>query len=271
MKRGDELMGEDEYSVNNDLKYLNETQWQVDPGFFDKTMTFFKDWQNSIGVDAFSSVRAEYMLSPDNPAYGIEDLTEQEKAEGITLQYNEDGTSTKVKDEIPLPGEIEKINDRDRVTRQSISDGIGYLVESWKSWQVNQEKESLEAMAKGIIDLEGVTPEDPLYEFKLQEVMAMLKEVQDSVVSGGMKFVRGLNGVIKESSKADNTRTINTDLLALANGLPKQTKVVNLSSAGTENASDGSIFDKVSDKWREFETWREREKYLHAVEMTKLS
>lgn len=86
---------------------------------------------------------------------------------------------------------------------------------------------------------------------------------QDS--TNPLEFSKGI-------SKADNTMTINTDRLLLANGiLPGQAEVVKLSSARTENAFEGSILDKVSDKWREFETWREREKYLHAVEMTKRS
>ena len=54
-------------------------------------------------------------------------------------------------------------------------------------------------------------------------------------------------------------------------GTPVVGNNVNLSSSGSENATDGSILDEVSDKWREFETWREREKYLNAVEMTKRS
>ncbi len=78
--------------------------------------------------------------------------------------------------------------------------------------------------------------------------------------------------IVQGSSKADNTMTLNTDELLLANGiLPGQAEIMKLSSAGTENGIEGSILDKVLDKWREFETWRERQKYLNAVEMTKRS
>lgn len=212
-------------NVDNDLRYLRDTQWQDEADFADKTVAFLKEVQYSIGVDSASGISAEYLLSPDNRAHVVEELTEQEKAEGVTLQYNEDGTTTKVKGEMPLPGELEKIDDRDRVKRQSIADGIGNLVESWKLLKANQEKESRETMAKNMLALERVSPEDPLYEFKLREYMNLLDGLQDSVVPGGMKFVRGLNGVIKGSSKAGKLlgsldgltsaeRTVVSDLLS---------------------------------------------------------
>ncbi len=74
----------------------------------------------------------------------------------------------------------------------------------------------------------------------------------------------------QESIKTDNVMSINTDRLLLANGIvPGRAEVIQLSSAGAENGIEGSIFDKVSDKWRQLEAWRERGKYLRAYENAK--
>ena len=156
-------------------------------------------WQYNLETNSPSVVSADYMVSPCSDVYGDSPVTEEEKRAGIHL--NENGIKVDVAGN-PLPEEIDKIDYRNRVTIQSLYDELGNIIEGLQSYRENQDNESAKEMAKGILVLEKVTPDDPQYEAKLQEKINMWIESQNSVVPGGMKFVRGLNGIIKGSSKA---------------------------------------------------------------------
>ena len=164
------------------------------------------DVANEIGENNCSSnIRAEYLIAPNSAVLNdLPDLTNQEIENNITLEYvDEFEMWVKAKHGIPLEEEYERINARDRVNTQKVYDLIGDTVKDMKSRSVNQEKETREALAKNILDFQRVSPKDPLYESKLQEVMNTLNGVHDSIDPGGMKFVGGLNRVIK-ASKAGN-------------------------------------------------------------------
>ena len=164
------------------------------------------DFANETGGNIFSSnVRAEYLIAPNSAVLNdLPDLTNQEIKNNITLEYVDDFEMwVKAKHGVPLEEEYERMNAWNRVNTQKVYDFIGDTVKDMKSRSVSQEKETREVLAKSILNFQRVSPKDPLYESKLQEVMNTLNGVQDSIDPGGMKFVGGLNRVIK-ASKAGN-------------------------------------------------------------------
>ncbi|HWR06732.1 EndoU domain-containing protein [Sporomusa sp.] len=149
------------------------------------------------GNELSSQVRAEDLSPPTSPVHIDEPpiLTYEEIKNDITLEFI-DGMWVKAKHGIPLSEELERIDERDRVNAQRLYDSIGDTIKGLQLWSASQDKH----MAKRMLELERVTPEDPLYEFKLEEAINMWKETNNSVVPGGMKIARGLNGVIKGTS-----------------------------------------------------------------------
>jgi hypothetical protein len=186
--------------VDNDLTYLRNIQGEANTGLFETLKTELQKGLTALS----SSVEAEYLLPPDNQVDVEREPTVQEMAIGITRVRYDDGTSALVNAAgIPLSEEIQKSDDRNRVTVQSVWDTVGGYIKNWQLWQGNQADEFYRNMAKHELAMfDEVEPTDPQYELKLQEKMSMLKEVNDSVVPGGMKFVRGFNGAIKGLSKA---------------------------------------------------------------------
>lgn len=183
--------------VGNDIAYLRETQGSS------LTQEFKAGVQTFLSTLS-SSVEAEYLLSPDNEANVEREPTEQEITNGITRVYDDNGMSMLASATgMPLSEEILKSDDRERVAAQSFLEAVGgYCKELQEQWET-QDNELYRHRAMRELEMFGVRPSDPQYELKLQEHISMIKEIHDSMVPGGMKFVRGLSGgAIKGASKA---------------------------------------------------------------------